>query len=153
MAMNDVLPASLSEILGGEDVVVGLRTETLREAVSRLLAKAGTTPESVAAVVDVVMKREAEGSTCMPPVALPHGRTNEVTRIVAGLGINPEGVVRDRPEMTIVLAFVSPVDASSLHLRFLSGVAKLLRRESVVAELLAAPDPSAVLEIIRAGGC
>jgi mannitol/fructose-specific phosphotransferase system IIA component (Ntr-type) len=152
--MNDALPASLSDLLRSEDVIVGLRTDTLTDAVSRLLegplANAGVPPESIASVVATVMKREADGSTCMPPVALPHGRTSEVTRIVAGLGINPEGVVRDRPEMKIVLAFVSPADASSLHLRFLSGVAQLLRREDVVTKLLASSDASAALDIIKA---
>ena len=152
--MIDAVPASLSAILRSEDVIVGLRTTTVREAVSRLLAgplaNAGVMPESVDAVVEIVMKREADGSTCIPPVAIPHGRTDMVTRIVAGLGISAAGVAAELPETTIVLAFVSPVNASSLHLRFLSDVARLLRRESVVAELLSAPDGPAALEIIRA---
>lgn len=155
--MNDAASTSLSGILKSEDVLVSLRTETLRDAVFQLLTKplasAGLTPEAVAAAVETVMKREADGTTCIPPVALPHGRTNQVTRIVAGLGINPAGVVRDRPQMKIVLAFVSPADASSFHLRFLSGVARLLRRESVIADLLASPDGSAALEILKVGAC
>jgi mannitol/fructose-specific phosphotransferase system IIA component (Ntr-type) len=151
--MNDgALPTSLSEILSSEDVLVNLRTETLRDAVSQLLAaplaRAGLSPESVAATIETVMKREADGTTCIPPVALPHGRTHDVKQVVAGLGI---GVVSERPEMKIILAFVSPLDASSLHLRFLSEAARVLRQESVVAGLLKAPDAAEALKIIRAG--
>ncbi len=153
--MNDALPTSLSEILRSEDILVGLRTETLRDAVSRLLsaplARAGLSPESVAATIETVMKREADGTTCIPPVALPHGRTREVTHVVAGLGINAQGVVSERPEMKIILAFVSPLDASSLHLRFLSEAARVLRQESVVAALLSAHHAADALAIIRAG--
>jgi mannitol/fructose-specific phosphotransferase system IIA component (Ntr-type) len=97
------------------------------------------------------MKREADGTTCIPPVALPHGRTHDVSNVIAGLGINATGVVSDRPEMQIILAFVSPLDASSLHLRFLSEAARVLRQESVVAGLLKARDAAEALAIIRAG--
>lgn len=153
--MNDAVSMSLAGLLKSEDILVNLRTETLRDAVSQLLAKplanAGLTPEAVAAAVETVMKREADGTTCIPPVALPHGRTREVTHVVAGLGINAQGVVSERPEMRIILAFVSPLDASSLHLRFLSEAARVLRQESVVAALLSAHDAAEALAIIRAG--
>ena len=153
--MNDAVSMSLAGLLKSEDILVNLRTETLRDAVSQLLAiplaSAGLTPEAVAAAVETVMKREADGTTCIPPVALPHGRTREVTHVVAGLGINAQGVVSERPEMKIILAFVSPLDASSLHLRFLSEAARVLRQESVVAALLKARDATEALAIIRTG--
>ncbi len=153
--MNGAVSTSLSEILKSGDILVNLRTETLRDAVSQLLAaplaNAGLTPEAVAAAVETVMKREADGATCIPPVALPHGRTREVTQVVAGLGINAKGVVSERPEMQIILVFMSPLDASSLHLRFLSEAARVLRQESVVAALLSAHDGVEALAIIRAG--
>jgi mannitol/fructose-specific phosphotransferase system IIA component (Ntr-type) len=148
--MTDVVTTSLSGVLKSDDILVNLRTETLRDAVSQLLAKplarAGLSPESVSAAVETVMKREADGTTCIPPVALPHGRTRDVKQVVAGLGI---GVVSERPEMEIILAFVSPLDASSLHLRFLSEAARVLRQESVVAALLSARDGEDALAIIR----
>jgi mannitol/fructose-specific phosphotransferase system IIA component (Ntr-type) len=147
--MNDAVSTSLSGILKGEDILVNLRTATLRDAVSQLLAKplerAGLSPDAVAAAVETVMKRESDGTTCIPPVALPHGRTNDVKHVVAGLGINAQGVVSERPEMKIILAFVSPLDASSLHLRFLSEAAQVLRQESVVAALMRASDAAAAL--------
>src|SRR5258708_20959602 len=109
--MNGAVSTSLSDILKSEDILVNLRTETLRDAVSQLLAaplaNAGLTPAAVAAAVETVMKREADGTTCIPPVALPHGRTREVTHVVAGLGITARGVVGERPAMQIILAFVS----------------------------------------------
>jgi mannitol/fructose-specific phosphotransferase system IIA component (Ntr-type) len=153
--MNDVVSMSLAGLLKSEYILVSLHTETLRDAVSQLLAiplaNAGLTPEVVTAAVETVMKREADGTTCIPPVALPHGRTREVTHVVAGLGINAQGVVSERPEMKIILAFVSPLDASSLHLRFLSEAARVLRQESVVAGLLKARDATEALAIIRTG--
>ncbi len=153
--MNGAVSTSLSEVLKSEDILVSLRTETLRDAVSQLLAtplaNAGLTPEAVAAAVETVMKREADGTTCIPPVALPHGRTHDVKHVIAGLGINAAGVVSNRPEMQIILAFVSPLDASSLHLRFLSEAARVLRQESVLAALLSAHDGVDALAIIRAG--
>jgi mannitol/fructose-specific phosphotransferase system IIA component (Ntr-type) len=153
--MNDAASTSLAGVLKSEDILVNLRTETLRDAVSQLLAKplarAGLSSESVTAAVETVMKREADGTTCIPPVALPHGRTRDVTHVVAGLGIKAAGVVGERPEMKIILAFVSPLDASSLHLRFLSEAARVLRQESVVGGLLKARDAAEVLAIIRAG--
>jgi mannitol/fructose-specific phosphotransferase system IIA component (Ntr-type) len=148
---------SLSHLLHPEDIILGLHAANLREAVSRLLsgplASRDLDVQQIAAAIDAVMEREQIGSTCMPPLVLPHARINGIARIICGFGINPAGVIAGQPEITIALAFVSPADAPADHLRFLSSVAQIFRSRRAVEQLLAAPDTQTILSILRANGC
>ena len=97
-----------------------------------------------------IRNREGAGSTSFGSVALPHARVPGLSRIVAALGVNPEGVYASGPSgIRVVLAFASPASATVEHLQFLAQVARILRQEETVVDLLDARGESALLDAIR----
>jgi mannitol/fructose-specific phosphotransferase system IIA component (Ntr-type) len=111
-------------------IEVGFARPDFESAVRGLLAQPllehGLTPDQVEDIVAAVIQRERAASTRAGAIALPHARVAGIPRIVAGLGINPNGVYPDSG-VCVMVAFVSPLDAAGQHLRFLSCLAKTFR--------------------------
>lgn len=149
-----VFDGRVSSVLAAGEVVTGLRTPGVEEAVERLLIpslrKAGLDAESARNAAVAVVAREKAGSTCMGIVAIPHARVPGLKRIVGGMGLNGDGVYEENGEIRIVLAFATPASEAVAHLKFLAKVAELFRLRDTVAQLLAGTSPEAVLEAIRA---
>jgi PTS system nitrogen regulatory IIA component len=144
----------LSTILARGKVEAGFRALSPEDAVDRLLRPVllaeGFSPEGTDAALEGIRNREGAGSTSFGAVALPHARVGGLGRIVGALGANASGVFDSGPAgIRIVLAFASPASATVEHLQFLAQVARLLRQEETVADLLDATDPGGLLEAIR----
>lgn len=155
MSMREgAVETRLSAILTRGRVEAGFRAPSPEDAVDRLLRPVllaeGFTPEAADRAIDGVRNREGAGSTSFGSVALPHARVPGLGRIVAALGVRAEGVYDSGPAgIRVVLAFASPASATVEHLQFLAQVARLLRQEETVAELLDAADAEALLQAIR----
>ena len=144
----------LSTILARGKVEAGFRALSPEDAVDRLLRPVllaeGFSPGAADAALDGIRNREGAGSTSFGAVALPHARVGGLGRIVGALGANASGVFDSGPAgIRIVLAFASPASATVEHLQFLAQVARLLRQEETVADLLDAKDPAELLDAIR----
>ncbi len=144
----------LSTILARGRVEAAFRAPSPEDAVDRLLRPVllaeGFSPEAASAALEGIRNREGAGSTSFGAVALPHARVGGLGRIVGALGANASGVFESGPTgIRIVLAFASPASATVEHLQFLAQVARLLRQEETVAELLDAKGPAGLLEAIR----
>ncbi len=78
-----------------------------------------------------VMEREKLGSTGVGlGVAIPHGRTTAVTKLVGALGISPEGVdfeSLDGDPVYFVFLILSPLDTTGDYLRTISRVARFFK--------------------------
>jgi PTS system nitrogen regulatory IIA component len=149
-----VVETRLSTILARGRVEAGFRALSPEEAVDRLLRPVllaeGFSPEAADGALEGVRNREGAGSTSFGSVALPHARVPGLGRIVAALGVRSGGVYDSGPSgIRVVLAFASPASATVEHLQFLAQVARLLRQEETVSELLEAADAPALLEAIR----
>lgn len=88
-----------------------------------------------------VFEREKKLSTGMRDgIAIPHGKSDEVDRLVAAVGLVPEGVEFDsmdkKPAKIIVLT-VSPAQRTGPHIQFLGDINRLLiddlAREKILA--------------------
>lgn len=143
----------LSEVLASGVVVPCLRCPDLDEALGALLAPAlvniGFDGVRVSSVLEAVRRREKACATAIGPVALPHARVPGLDRIVAGLGVNRDGVFDGGGETSFVLAFASPAQSAAEHLRFLARAAQLFRDEDARAHLLVADDRESMLAAIR----
>jgi len=141
----------LASVLDRDAVRIGYATVDFESAVRGLLAHEliarGVSPNRVDAIVNAVQKREETGSTCSGPIALPHARCEMLPGIIAGLGINPNGIWPNA-ETRVMLAFVSPVDAAGEHLRFLSSAAKALRDPVLRSQILEARTEDEVLALL-----
>ena len=141
----------LATTLDRDAIRIGYATVDFESAVRGLLAHEliarGVSPNRVDAIVGAVQKREETGSTCSGPIALPHARCEMLPAIIAGLGINPNGIWPNA-ETRVMLAFVSPVDAAGEHLRFLSSAAKALRDPLLRSQILEARTAEDVLALL-----
>ncbi len=155
MSMRELsVETRLSTILARGKVEAGFRALSPEDAVDRLLRPVllaeGFSPDAADAALDGIRNREGAGSTSFGAVALPHARVGGLGRIVGALGANASGVFDSGPAgIRIVLAFASPASATVEHLQFLAQVARILRQEETVADLLDAKDPAEMLEAIR----
>lgn len=144
----------LSSILARGRVETGFSALSPEDAVERLLRPIllaeGFSAAAADGALEGIRNREGAGSTSFGSVALPHARVPGLGRIVAALALNAGGVYESGPAgIRVVLAFASPASATVEHLQFLAQVARLLRQEETVADLLEAPDGAALLEAIR----
>ena len=144
----------LSAILTRGRVRTGFRALSPEDAVENLLRPIllaeGFSAQSADGALEGIRNREGAGSTSFGSVALPHARVPGLSRIVGALGVNPEGVYASGPPgIRVVLAFASPASATVEHLQFLAQVARLLRQEETVADLLDARGEEGLLDAIR----
>lgn len=144
----------LSAILARGRVETGFRALSPEDAVEHLLRPVllaeGFSTQAADGALDGIRHREGAGSTSFGSVALPHARVPGLSRIVGALGVNPAGVYASGPPgICVVLAFASPASATVEHLQFLAQVARILRQEETVADLLDARGESALLDAIR----
>ena len=141
----------LLAILERGTVRVDYRTVDFESAIRGLLAQSliarGLSSDRIDQIVEAVQRREETGSTCSGPIALPHARCEMLPGIIAGLGINPNGIWPNA-ETRVMLAFVSPVDAAGEHLRFLSSAAKALRDPVLRSQILEARTEDEVLALL-----
>ena len=103
------------------------------------LARAGKLPDRDEAY-RAVMEREATMSTGLENgVALPHGKSNTVPRLVAAFGLKREGIdfkALDGKPSNIFVLVVSAVTRANEHLQFLAAVGRALSCPAVREKLL-----------------
>lgn len=146
----------LSELLSADRIKVPLVSRTkpdvLRELVEAVVA--GRPEVDPEAVLDSVRERELVLSTGIGGgVAIPHGKTPQVDQLVLAAGVAPDAIDFDaldgRPARLFFL-LVGPESASGAHVKALSRISRLLRRESLRQELAGARTPGDFLRAIRA---
>lgn len=122
----------------------------IREMI-QVLVGAGAVNDREAAET-VVFEREKTMSTGMENgIAIPHGKTDTVDSLVVALGLKPEGVefqCVDGQPATIIVLILSPANRAGPHIRFMAGISKLLRNESVRNRLLACETADEILQVL-----
>ena len=145
----------LSELLSADRVKVPLsgrtKTDLLRELVE--LVAAGHEGLDVEPILASVLEREQVLSTGIGSgVAIPHGKTPFVDQLVLAAGVAPQPIDFDaldgRPVQLFFL-LLGPESASSAHVKALSRISRLLRRERLRADLLAARSAEEFLAVVQ----
>ena len=124
------------------------------EELVRLLARSGEIKEKdVARLNDVLLNREALGSTGIGQgVAIPHGKTDCVNRLVAAFGVSKDGVdfgSLDGEPAHLFFLLVAPEDSAGPHLKALARISRLLKDKFFRDALRQAKDSAILLKIIR----
>ncbi|MDD5217919.1 MAG: PTS sugar transporter subunit IIA [Candidatus Omnitrophica bacterium] len=104
-------------------------------------------------IVKSLIERESLGSTGIGQgIAIPHGKTDRVSEIVAVLGISRKGVnfeALDGEPVYIFFLLVAPKETAGPHLKALAQISRLLR-DSYFCELIKrCKTPAEVFELIR----
>ena len=145
----------LAELLDARRVKVPLssrsKDEVLRELVELAAGEFG--PATAGAILTAVRDREQLLSTGIGSgVAIPHGTTAHIGHIIMAAGVAREPIdfdALDGKPVELFFLLVGPESAAGAHVKALSRISRLLRREGLRRDLLAAESSAAFLEIIR----
>lgn len=100
----------------------------------------------------VVLERELVMSTGMENgVAIPHGKTDTVDRLLVAMALKPEGMdfeCIDGKPAQILLITLSPANRSGPHLRFMAEVSRILADEKLREKVIKAKRPSEVVRLL-----
>ncbi len=103
-------------------------------------------------LVAAVLERERKDSTGLEyGIAVPHGKTDAVNELLAGIALVPGGVdftSRDGKPARILVMTISPAARSGPHLQFIGEVVRLLRDEDLRDALVAARCANQMYEAI-----
>jgi mannitol/fructose-specific phosphotransferase system IIA component (Ntr-type) len=136
----------LTELLTPDRVVVPLaardKAGVIAELTQHLVARSGGTFKEVLGAVE---EREAVLSTGIGfGVAIPHARSPAVAELSLVCGVSPEPVPYDSIDGEPVRLFfliVGPEASAGQHVKVLSRIARLVRRDGVRQGLVAARTP------------
>jgi mannitol/fructose-specific phosphotransferase system IIA component (Ntr-type) len=145
----------LTELLPADRIRLPLqatdKSGVLKELVDFLVERSGG---NAAEILTAVREREAVLSTGIGfGIAIPHAKSPSAPALVLVAGVAPQPVPFDAIDGEPVRLFfllIGPDSAAGLHVKALSRIARVVRRESVRAALLAAPTPEAFVRAIAA---
>jgi len=146
----------LSELLNSNAVTQRLKARTKREALVELVEvlEAAHGFNSQGEILDRVMRREAMMTTGIGyGIAIPHGKARSVDRMAAACAVIPEGLdfeAEDGQPVYLIVMFVSPEQATTLHVRALANLSRLLKEESVRNSLRETRTPEEFLTTLLA---
>lgn len=143
----------LTELLTPDRIRVPLavadKAGALRELTQLLAARAGVPVEPLLAAV---LERENVLSTGIGHgIAIPHAKSSLVSELMLVSGSSPVGVpfeALDGEPVRLFFLLIGPDDAAGQHVKALSRIARLVRRESVRAALLSAATPEAFHQVL-----
>jgi mannitol/fructose-specific phosphotransferase system IIA component (Ntr-type) len=145
-------PLRLSELLTPDRIRVPLRALSkdgvLRELVELLVGGNGAVPD----VLHAVLERERQFPTGIGyGVAVPHGKTPALTNLMAVAGTAPAPVpyeTVDGEPVRLFFLLAGPESQAGAHVKALSRISRLVRREPIRARLLAARDSTEFYRIL-----
>ena len=146
----------LSELLNPQAVTLRLKAAGKREALAELAALLESAHgfQSHGEILDRVLRREAMMTTGIGNgIAIPHGKARAVDRMAASIGVAPDGLdfeSEDGQPVYLVVLFVSPENATTLHVRVLANLSRLLKEESVRKSLREARSPEDFFTALQA---
>jgi mannitol/fructose-specific phosphotransferase system IIA component (Ntr-type) len=141
---HEVLPVLLSELLTPDRVRVPLRgasKQALLEELVGVLHGAGAVADA-GEVLAAVHAREAVLSTGVGSgVAIPHGKTDSAPALLMAAGVTGGPVefdALDGQPVQLLFLLVGPVAAAGDHVKALSRISRLVRRDEFRERLVAA---------------
>ncbi|MFH2139056.1 MAG: PTS sugar transporter subunit IIA [Candidatus Omnitrophota bacterium] len=101
----------------------------------------------------ILLEREALGSTGIGQgVAIPHGKSESVKKLVAAFGLSQKGVNFDSLDGEPVYIFfllVAPEDSAGPHLKALARISRILKDKYFRDTLRSAKENKIILQIIK----
>lgn len=121
--------------------------------VAAMLATTGKVADPEA-LVRAALAREEQGTTGLgEEIAVPHAKSDAVTSPVVGFARSTQGVEWGSPDGTrarlIFMITVPEAAAGDEHLRILAMLSRKLMDTEFRERLMAAPDETAVLSVLR----
>jgi len=103
-------------------------------------------------LIDALMSREELGSTAIGQgVAIPHAKSDCVSKLVAAFGLSSKGVDFDSLDgeaVYILFLLVAPQDSAGPHLKALARISRLLKDKYFRDNLKGCKDDKSIIKII-----
>jgi len=145
---------NLKTVLTPETVNLHLKGTSKEEIIDELLdmlVQAGKVKDKAVARA-CVLDRERKMSTGMKHgIAIPHGKTDSVSDLVACIGISDHPVdfdSLDQEPCRIFIMTLSPIDKTGPHLQFLAEVSLLFKSAEKRQEILNTTDKTDIIRIL-----
>lgn len=146
----------ISEFLCTKAILTDLKAtdkaEVIQELVAALVNAGAVEKKHKAKLVEILMAREALGSTAIGQgIAIPHGKCEYVTKLTAGLGVSKKGVDFDSLDgepAFIFFLLVAPIDSAGPHLKALAKISHLLKDRYFRENIKSAKDEKSILKLI-----
>lgn len=144
----------LIDILNESAIVADLTASTKTEALEVLVETMTTSNPSLRKedLLQVLLEREELGSTGIGDgIAIPHGKSQELTDIVSGFGLSKQGIEFDsldgKPAHLFFL-LVAPENSVGTHLKMLARISRMLKNVEFRQKLLEANSRQEIYQII-----
>lgn len=125
----------------------------IRDLVQALIDAGEIEAKAKDKLVKIILAREALGSTGVGQgVAIPHGKCDCVTKLVAAFGISKKGVDYDSLDAEpayIFFLLVAAADTAGPHLKALARISRLLKDKFFRDRLRQAGDEKTIIKIIK----
>ncbi|QFT34417.1 PTS IIA-like nitrogen regulatory protein PtsN [Roseibium porphyridii] len=143
----------LSDLLGKDAVIAGLKAKSKKQAIQELAAKAAElTGLSEREIFDTLLQRERLGSTGVGHgIAIPHGKLTRLDKLVGLFAKLTKPVdfdsLDDQP-VDLVFLLLAPESAGADHLKALARIARQLRDVDVTQGLRASGDAEEIYALL-----
>ena len=125
----------------------------IRELVELLVHAGAVKEKDVGRLTQILLKREALGSTGIGyGVAIPHGKSDCVDRLVSAFGVSRRGMnfdSLDGESVQIFFLLVAPQDSAGPHLKALARISRLLKDKHFRESLRTAKDEKTLTKTLR----
>ena len=144
----------IDEILKKESVIADLvgknKLEVIKEMTECL--KQNNIIKDDQALFATLMEREKLGSTGIGEnVAIPHGKSDELTQIITVFARSLEGVdfeSLDQKPVHFVCMVIAPAHSTGQHLKALARISRLFKNQTLREGILKAEDSDAIYSIL-----
>ena len=147
---------TLLDILSPDSTIVDLKGDTKEEIIAELVDSLSAS-EAISDrdnVLQAVLEREKIMSTGIGDgIAIPHGKSDSVVKLVAALGTQRRGVdfeALDGEPAYVFFLLVSPANVSGPHIKALARISRLLKNDDFKKKLITASSPEEIISAIRA---
>lgn len=143
----------LMDFLIPDAIEPDMRSTTKEDAIRELVAllKGARAIFDEDSVAKIVLEREELGTTGIGEgIAVPHGKSNAVDKLVAAFGRSEKGIdfaSIDNQPVHLLFLLVAPSDSAGPHLMALARISRLLKNTDFRAALKKAKGKSEILEI------
>lgn len=144
----------LSQLLSPERIRIPLLSTSKEEILEELVGLAAQTAKvgDVEEVLRSVRAREEVLSTGIGNgIAIPHGKSAGIAELALVAGVHPTGIdfeALDGERVSLFFLLIGPEAATGQHVKALSRISRLLRRESFRVRLLEATTADAFHSVI-----
>lgn len=147
----------LAEVLTEDLAICNLDAtdgETVIDALLERICATGEVSDRARAKADVLANERRSSTGMQHGVAIPHAKTDTVSRLHAAVAVTREPIDFDSLDgqpCRIFVMTLSPLDQAGPHMRFLAEVGRLLKSRRTRKAILAATKPAELLRAFGAG--